>query len=114
VARSAYTVTVRTGAKVRKERFDELAGALDAIDAIVAELADGASARPVGGTVLRRLEPVQQVVGRVELAGPDRLRAGVDVRGDGSTEAYTGRLRRSLVEQRDGEASVAALRRVLG
>jgi hypothetical protein len=56
---------------------------------------------------------VQQVIGRVELTGPDRLRAGIDVRGDGSSEAFTGRMRRQLVEQRRRESAVDALRRVL-
>ena len=110
---ASYTVTIRSGAKVRKERYDELAASLRAIERIAAELADGASAHKVGGTLIRRLEPVQQVVGRIELAGPRRLRAGVDVRGDGSSEAYTGRLGRRLVEQRPGESPVDALRRVL-
>jgi hypothetical protein len=110
---ASYTVTVRSGAKVRRQRHDELGSALAAMERTVAELADGASARPAGGTLIRRLEPVQQVIGRVELAGPGRLRAGVDVRGDGSTEAYTGRVRRRLVDQRRRESSTDALRRVL-
>jgi hypothetical protein len=108
-----FRVVVRSRGQVRKDGYQGLGEALAAIERAGAELADGASVRPVGGSVLRRLEPVQQVVGRVELRGPGRLRAGVDVRGDGSSEAFTGRLRRTLVEQRPGESAYEALRRQL-
>src|SRR5918998_1538084 len=108
-----YTVTVRSRAKVRKERHQDLDEALAALERKGRELAEDAAERPVGGTLIRRLQPVQQVVGRIELAGPGRLRAGVDVRGDGSSEAFTGRVRRTLVRQEDGESAYDALRRVL-
>jgi hypothetical protein len=113
VARDPYTLTVRSRAKVRKERHAELDDALAALERAGSELADGAHAQPAGGTLIRRIEPVQQVLARLELKGPGGLRAGVDVRGDGSSEAYTGRVRRRLIEQRAGEDAYAALRRSL-
>lgn len=111
---SGFRVTVRDGPRVTRERYDDPGQALAALDRHVAELERGASARAVGGHLIRRFEPVQQVVGRVELRGPGGARGGIDVRGDGSSEAYTGRLRRALVEQRDGESPLDALRRALG
>jgi hypothetical protein len=110
---NAYTVTVRDGARVRKEHRAGLDEALAELESEGRELEQAAHERPVGGTLFRRLEPVQMVVARLELSGPRRLRAGVDVRGDGSSEAFTGRLRRRVLEQRDGESAYDALRREL-
>jgi hypothetical protein len=98
---------------VARERYSELHTALDAIEETGRELERTAEAPKRGGTFIRTIEPVQQVVARLELSGPGRLRAGVDVRGDGSSEAFTGRLRRRLVEQRGRESAYDALRRAL-
>jgi len=98
---------------VERERYSELDSALRAIEQHGRELERTANARTRGGTFIRRIEPVHQVVARLELAGPGRLRAGLDVRGDGSSEAFTGRVRRRLVEQRGRESAYEALRRAL-
>lgn len=107
-----YTLTIRHGAKVTRERYTDLADALTAIEDRGAELEGSAHAKPRGGTLIRKLEPVQQVVARLELSGKG-LRGGVDVRGDGSSEAFTGRMRRRLIEQRRQETAYEALRRTL-
>jgi hypothetical protein len=108
-----YTVTVRSRPRPLKQRFARLEEALDAIEAEGRALASAAHEPSRGGTLIRRLEPVQIVLARLELRGPGRLRAGIDVRGDGSSEAFTGRVRRELVEQRDGESAYDALRRAV-
>jgi len=111
-----WKLTVRTGPRVEHDRFGELDAALDALEAHGRELARDAERGRVDLKV-RQFEPIQQVAARIELAGPQRLlptvRAGVDIRGDGSSEAYTGRVRRQVVEQRKGETAYSALRRAL-
>lgn len=62
----------------------------------------------------REFEPGAQVAARAELKGPRRLRGGVDLRGDGATEAWTGRIVRRPVATEPGEDAFRALRRVLG
>ena len=109
----AYTVTVRSGARVERERHGELNPALGSMERRGRELQDEADSRAVGGRMMRRIEPVQQVVARIELKGPGRLRAGIDVRGDGSSEAFTGRIRRTVIKQERGESPYQALRRTL-
>ncbi len=108
-----YRITARSGARVRKQRADDLVGALLLLERCGREAEAGAASDAVGGSLMRRYDPVQRVIGRIELKGPGGLRAGVDVRGDGSAEAFTGRLRRTLVHQRDGESPYDALRREL-
>jgi hypothetical protein len=103
----------RSGAKVERARFRDLGEALAALERRGNELQDGADAHAIDPRITRRFEPVQQVVARLELSGPSRLRAGVDVRGDGSAEAWTGRVRRRLIEQQPRESPYDALRRSL-
>ena len=104
---------MRIKAKVERERVDGLPAALAALERRGGELERQARVPATGGKLVRRYEPVQQVFGRVELAGPKGLRAGIDIRGDGSVEAFIGRIRRRLVRQDDGESAYEALRRVL-
>ena len=109
-----YAVTVRTRGKVERGHYESLAAALAEIGRRAYLLEQAGLRGGVGGRLLRRIDPVAQVVGRLELSGPQRLRAGLDVRGDGSSEAFRGRLRRSLIPQRGGESACDALARSLG
>jgi hypothetical protein len=112
----SWKLTVRAGSRVERRRLETLDQALRAVEARGREFTRDAPKSPIDARY-KRFSPIEQVAARIEIAGPERLipsvRAGVDVRGDGSTEAYVGRIRRELVKQRRGESSYKALRRAL-
>jgi hypothetical protein len=107
---------VRAGSRVERTRFDALEPALTELETRAGELARGEHPGAVD-LKLAKYSPGQQVVGRLELSGPERrlarVHAGVDVRGDGSTEAYLGRVSRRPLEPGDNGSALDALRRAL-
>ena len=107
----AHRVIVRTGPRVERLDAASLDAALDLIEERARALARTRS-KPVE-LRFKTFEPVQQVAHRLELRDERGVRAGIDVRGDGSVEAWTGRVRRQVVVQAPGESAYAALRRTL-
>jgi hypothetical protein len=111
-----WKLTVRAGPKVERSEYELLDDAIGALESRAKSLAADADGRAIDLKV-RRFEPAQQVVARLELSGPGRLlprlRAGVDVHGDGSTEAYLGHLTRDPVTRRKGDTTYKALRRAI-
>ncbi len=116
IARVAYTVTIRIGPKVTRERSETLSEAIDVLERRLTSLGDEAKRGPQRA-FMREYDPLAQVAARGELSGPGRLRpavrAGADVRGDGSIETYRGKVTRELIAQERGESPFDALRRVL-
>ena len=108
-----YIVTVRSQGTPHKHRFEGLDAALATLEHEARELASTVDHQAYGGTLIRRLDPSRIVVARLELSGPRGLRGGVDLRGDVSSEAFSGRIRRRVLDQRDGESAFDALRRAV-
>jgi hypothetical protein len=106
---SAWKVTVRTGPKVQRLRAGSLEEALELAETET-RVAATTTRRGTIDVRIRTFEPADQVATRVELRGPG-TRAGLDVRGDGSVQAWTGRVRRTLVEPEGDETPYEALRR---
>jgi hypothetical protein len=112
----AFRVVTRNGAKVSRERAATLAEALD----LVERYGRGLAAQPRRQEVdvrFRTFAPGDQVAARVEVSGPQRwrpaVRAGIDVRGDGAIEAWSGRTAREVIARQEGESPYDALRRAL-
>jgi hypothetical protein len=112
----SWRVTVRTGPQVQRLRAGTLEAALELLETET-RVAANTTRRAEVDVRFRRFAPGDQVATRAELSGPGRwrpaVRAGLDVRGDGSLEAWTGRARRAAVRPEDGETPYDALRRAL-
>ena len=102
-------MTSRVTGKVDKEEYESLGEAIAALERAI----DRCTRAPARNVLGRDYDPVRQVAGRFELRGPGGIRGGIDVRGDGSAEAYRGWIRKQLIERRDGETAAQALRREL-
>ena len=104
----SYQVTVRRGPKVERLKRESLEEAIEALE----HHARFIPRRGGVDFVNRRYEPGDLVAARIEVKGSG-VRAGVDVRGDGSMVAWTGRMRRAEIERKSGESAPDALRRTL-
>jgi hypothetical protein len=105
----SWQVVVRSGPRVEKQRAKTLGEALELLET-EARVAANTERRPEVDVRVRRYSPADQVAVRAELRGPGP-RAGFDVRGDGSVQAWTGRVRRRLIEPEGDETPFDALRR---
>jgi hypothetical protein len=107
-----YKLTTRISGKVTHDRFGDLRSALDALERSGHRLQGQADADSVGGSMMRRFEPGDQVTARLELSGGG-VHAGVDIRGDGRAVPFRGRLLRNEITRDSGESAYDALRRTL-
>jgi hypothetical protein len=113
---SRYTLTIRHGSDVDRERFDSVDAAVDALrtraEAIRAEGGVGET------TMIRTYAPGDQVHARLELSGSRgllrRREAGLDVMGNGRLVPYRGAVRKKQLEPASGQSPYEVLREALG
>ena len=99
MARPSWKLTVRNGAEVDREGFDDIGEAVARMRERA--LAIRAEGPPKTTNLVRKFEPKDQVTARLELSRGGFLRkqaAGVDVRGDGTFNPYRGGLRREELD----------------
>lgn len=102
-------VTVREGSKVDRSQHDSVR---EAIDVLQVRLSNVDAIRGTAKVFKREIAPEDQVVARGEVATRGAT-GGIDLRGDGSARAWTGRFSKAVVETQRGETAYDALRRVL-
>jgi hypothetical protein len=109
-----WSLVIRHGSHVERERFDGLDSALAAMERH-AEHIRGEG--PLGEiSAIRDYEPGQRVHARLELStgGPFRGReAGMDVMGNGALVPYVGVVRKRRLEPPVGESAFDAVRAAL-
>ena len=97
--RPSWKLTVRSGAEVDHDSFEDLGEAVAAMRSQALRIrAEGA---PKTANLVRTFKPEDQVRARLELSGGRFLRkstAGVDVRGDGTFIPFRGGMRREEMD----------------
>jgi hypothetical protein len=114
MARQSWKLTIRAGAQVEHEEFDDLGAAVDEMRERA--LAIRAQAPPKTSNALRTFKPSEQVQGRLELSGGGFLRkqvAGIDVRGDGTFIPYKGGIRREELDPTNHDTPFDLVRETL-
>jgi len=108
-----YTLTVRRGSSVERERFEALDEAVARLRARTEEIR--ATARLGTISAFRDYEPGQRVAARLELSTGRMFRsrdAGLDVMGDGSLVPYAGGIGKRPLDA-GGDSAFEAIRRAL-
>jgi hypothetical protein len=111
----SYVVVIRSGSQVERRQADTVNEALEIVERAGRALA-GAPRRKVVDLRYRTFEPSEQVAHRIELARAGWLKrglGGIDVRGDGTLQAWTGWTRRRPIDPETNESVYEALRRAL-
>ena len=106
-----YTLSIQQEGSSKSERCPTLEDALDSLQAELNASGPG-SRRETVTAFVRDYQPDELVAMRLEIRGHG-VCGGIDLRGDGSEEPYTGRIRRKPIEPAPGENAVSALRRTL-
>lgn len=113
----SWRLVVRDGSDVRRSTHASFNEAFDELQAETVEASNRPPAKEID-VKTRYYRPEDQVIMRAQLRGPQRfvpkVRCGIDVRGDGSPEPWTGGSSRKDVEVRKGETAWQALRRTVG
>lgn len=113
---SKYGLKLREGPKVTRLRCATIDELFEQVERQSEEMSDRADGEAVS-SMFRDYEAIELVHGRIEVTiadGPFKhRRGGIDVRRDGSIEAFVGRANRTVVEPTPGETIPQALRREL-
>lgn len=111
-----FTLKVREGSKVTRSHCATVDELFDEVERLTEEMADRAPGGAVN-SMFRNYEAIELVHGRIEVSiATGRFkhrRGGIDVRRDGSIEAFVGRTSRTVVEPTPGETIPHSLRREL-
>ena len=111
---SGWRLVIRHGSRVKRESFDNLNDAIEAMERRSREIQEEGPLTTV--KALRDFEPGQQVHARLELSTGGILRgreAGLDVMGDGALVPYTGVVRKRKLEASGDRSAFDAVREAL-